>query len=235
MPWGWPSPFDYANNTRLLVPERIVEPSSESFAAELCDTISPLLFANRGRAFVLCTSLRMVGRMAELLAPRLAEGMELLVQGSAPRAVLIERFRRAAAPVLVGSASFWEGVDVPGEQLSLVVIDKLPFAPPDDPVVRARAEALRARGGDPFRELQLPEAAMSLKQGAGRLIRSESDRGVLVIGDRRLLSRPYGKTLLRSLPPFGLERSVPAVVEFIGQGRASARPATIGGSPAENR
>src|SRR5690606_15354552 len=112
---------------------------------------------------------------------------------------------------------------------------KLPFAPPDDPVVRARAEALRARGGDPFRELQLPEAAMALKQGVGRLIRSEKDRGVLVIGDRRLLTRPYGKTLLRSLPPFGLTRSVESVVEFIRQGEASATPATTAGSPAESR
>ena len=232
---SWPSPFDYERNTRLLVPERIADPASESFAVELADTVTPLILANRGRAFVLCTSLRMVGRMAELLAPRMAPGMELMVQGSAPRAVLIERFRKAAAPVLVGSASFWEGVDVPGEQLSLVVIDKLPFAPPDDPVVRARAEALRARGGDPFRELQLPEAAMALKQGVGRLIRSEEDRGVLVIGDRRLLTRPYGKILLRSLPPFGLTRSVEAVVEFIRQGEASATPATTAGSPAESR
>jgi ATP-dependent DNA helicase DinG len=223
----WPSPFDYAGNTRLLVPERIAEPSAESFPRELADTIVPLLRANRGRAFVLCTSLRMVGRMAELLAPRLAEGMELMVQGSAPRAVLIERFRNAAAPVLVGSASFWEGVDVPGRQLSLVVIDKLPFAPPDDPVVRARAEALRARGGDPFRELQLPDAAMSLKQGVGRLIRSETDRGVLVIGDRRLVSRPYGKVLRNSLPPFGLTRSVEEVIGFIEQGEA-ADPGTDG-------
>jgi ATP-dependent DNA helicase DinG len=232
---SWPSPFDYERNTRLLVPERIADPSSESFAAELVDVVTPLILANRGRAFVLCTSLRMVGRMAELLASRMAPGMDLMVQGSAPRAVLIDRFRKATAPVLVGSASFWEGVDVPGEQLSLVVIDKLPFAPPDDPVVRARAEALRARGGDPFRELQLPEAAMALKQGVGRLIRSETDRGVLVIGDRRLLTRPYGRTLLRSLPPFGLTRSVESVVEFIEQAGASARPATTGGSPAESR
>ncbi len=232
---SWPSPFDYERNTRLLVPEDIPDPSSDEFPAKLADTVAPLILANRGRAFVLCTSLRMVGRMAELLAPRMAEGMELMVQGSAPRAVLIDRFRRARAPVLVGSASFWEGVDVPGDQLSLVVIDKLPFAPPDDPVVRARAEALRARGGDPFRELQLPEAAMALKQGVGRLIRSEKDRGVLVIGDRRLLTRPYGKTLLRSLPPFGLTRSVESVVEFIRQGEASATPATTAGSPAESR
>ncbi len=216
----WPSPFDYGANTRLFVPERIAEPAAESFARELADTIVPLLLANRGRAFVLCTSLRMVARMAELLGQGIASQLELMVQGSAPRAVLIERFRNAAAPVLVGSASFWEGVDVPGSQLSLVVIDKLPFAPPDDPVVRARAEALRARGGDPFRELQLPEAAMSLKQGVGRLIRSETDRGVLVIGDRRLVSRPYGRILLRSLPPFGLARSVDEVVGFIEQGRA---------------
>lgn len=222
----WPSPFDYRRNTRLLVPESIVEPSDPGFASALAAEVAPLIAANRGRAFVLCTSLRMVARMAELLAQELGETVELLVQGRAPRMVLIERFRRAAAPVLVGSASFWAGVDVPGEQLSLVVIDKLPFAPPDDPIVRARADALRLSGGDPFRELQLPAAAMLLKQGAGRLVRAEADEGLLVIGDRRLVSRPYGKTLLASLPDFPLIRSREQALAFIA--RRAAGPVVEG-------
>lgn len=220
----WPSPFDYARNTRLLVPQRIAEPAAAGFAVELADVIAPLLRANRGRAFILCASLRMVARMAELLPERLDPESELLVQGSAPRAVLVERFRHARAPVLVGSASFRQGVDVPGAQLSLVVIDKLPFAPPDDPIMRARADAVRAAGGEPFRDLQLPVAAMALKQAAGRLIRSEADRGVLVIGDRRLVTRSYGKMLLRSLPAFTLTHCADEALQFIEASAALARP-----------
>jgi ATP-dependent DNA helicase DinG len=129
-------------------------------------------------------------------------GLTWLVQGESPRPILLERFRAAGDAVLVGSAGFWEGVDVSGDALSLVIIDKLPFAPPDDPVVQARGEAMRRDGKDPFTHSQLPEAALALKQGAGRLIRSETDRGVLVLGDERLLTRGYGKRLLASLPPF---------------------------------
>ena len=134
---------------------------------------------------------------------------------TAPRAELLERFRSAPAPVLIGSASFWEGVDVRGRQLSLVVIDKLPFAPPDDPVLRARIEATRREGGDPFRQLQMPAAAMALKQGAGRMIRSETDRGLLVVCDSRLADRPYGRQLLRSLPPFTRTRSAEQALAFL--------------------
>jgi ATP-dependent DNA helicase DinG len=204
------SPFDYERNARLLVPRGCGEPSAEGYAERVAASCWPLILANRGRAFLLCTSLRMVERLSSLLGERAAatgsDPIELLVQGSAPRAALLERFRVAAQPVLIGSASFWEGVDVVGQQLSLVIIDKLPFAPPDDPVLRARTEALRRRGGDPFREIQLPAAAMALKQGAGRLIRSEADRGLLVVCDERLVTRSYGRSLLRSLPPFGLTR-----------------------------
>jgi ATP-dependent DNA helicase DinG len=128
--------------------------------------------------------------------------LEILVQGQGSRSELLERFRAAQAPVLIGSASFWEGVDVVGDQLSMVVIDKLPFAPPDDPLLKARIEACRRTGEDAFGLIQLPAAAMALKQGAGRLIRSETDRGLLVICDARLRTRGYGRKLLRSLPPF---------------------------------
>ena len=153
--------------------------------------------------------------------------MELLVQGRAPRHELLARFRQAQAPVLVGSASFWEGVDVVGEQLSLVVIDKLPFSPPDDPVLRARSDALRRRGGDPFGLIQLPAAAMALKQGAGRLIRSERDRGLLVICDERLVSRGYGRRLRASLPAMPLTRVPAEALQWVQMGHA--QPANVAG------
>jgi len=214
----WESPFDYEHNALLYVPSGCGEPAGAGFAAALAAEIWPLLVANRGRAFVLCTSLRMVDRIAELLADRVgANGgdIELLVQGSAARPELLARFRAAPAPVLIGSASFWEGVDVVGAQLSLLVIDKLPFAPPDDPVIQARIAAARREGRDPFRDHQLPEAATSLQQGAGRLIRSETDRGVLVVGDERLATRSYGRRLIASLPPFRRTRDREEVLAFI--------------------
>ena len=214
----WPSPFDFASRGLLHVPRGLGDPSSAGFAERMVAAIWPLIRANRGRAFVLCTTLRMVERASTLLAEcirRDDEPLQLLQQGRAPRAELLDRFRREPAPVLVGSASFWEGVDVPGDQLSLVIIDKLPFAPPDDPVVQARAQALRAQGLDPFREQHLPAAAMALKQGAGRLIRSESDRGLLVVCDGRLADRPYGRWLLRSLPPFRRTRDAAEAEAFL--------------------
>jgi ATP-dependent DNA helicase DinG len=214
------SPFDYERNARLLVPRSCGDPGSPEFADRLVETCWPLIEANGGRAFVLCTSLRMVDRVSGLLrdrAGRQEAPIELLVQGSAPRAALLERFRVADRPVLVGSASFWEGVDVAGRQLSLVIIDKLPFAPPDDPVLRARIDALRRRGGDPFREIQLPAAAMALKQGAGRLIRSETDRGLLVVCDDRLVTRGYGRSLVRSMPPFTIIRDAGEALAWLGQ------------------
>ncbi|HPU52847.1 MAG TPA: ATP-dependent DNA helicase [Burkholderiaceae bacterium] len=215
---AWESPFDFARNGLLYVPQGIGEPSGADFPQRVFDTIWPLLSANHGRAFVLCTTLRMVDQLATRLTQRLerdASDLSLLVQGTAPRAELLERFRNAAAPVLIGSASFWEGVDVRGRQLSLVVIDKLPFAPPDDPVLRARIEATRREGGDPFRQLQMPAAAMALKQGAGRMIRSETDRGLLVVCDSRLADKPYGRQLLRSLPPFTRTRSAEQALSFL--------------------
>jgi ATP-dependent DNA helicase DinG len=199
------SPFDFAAQAALWIPRGIGEASSPGFSQRVAQFVWPLILANRGRAFVLCTSLRAVRDIAQTLRALDATdnaGMQWLVQGEAARAALLDRFRSASAGVLVGSASFWEGVDVMGDALSLVVIDKLPFAPPDDPVIRARGEALRRSGRDPFSHDQLPAAAQALKQGAGRLIRSESDRGVLVICDERLITRGYGRRLIASLPPF---------------------------------
>ena len=199
------SPFDFAAQAALWIPRGIGEASTPGFSQRVAQFVWPLIVANRGRAFVLCTSLRAVRDIAQALRALDASdnaGMQWLVQGEAARASLLERFRAASAGVLVGSASFWEGVDVMGDALSLVVIDKLPFAPPDDPVIKARGEALRRSGRDPFSHDQLPAAAQALKQGAGRLIRSESDRGVLVICDERLITRGYGRRLISSLPPF---------------------------------
>jgi ATP-dependent DNA helicase DinG len=201
----WQSPFDFANQAALWVPRGIGETSSAGFPARVADAAWPLVRANRGRAFFLCTTLRALREVSERLAEldRLhAAGLTLLVQGDAPRNELLRRFRSSSAPVLVGSAGFWEGVDVAGDALSLVVIDKLPFAPPDDPIVKARSDAMRRSGRDPFAHYQLPAAALALKQGAGRLIRSESDRGVLLVCDDRLIGRSYGRRLIASLPPF---------------------------------
>ena len=148
------------------------------------------------------------------------------MQGEGARSELLSRFRELGNAVLLGSASFWEGVDVPGDALSVVVIDKLPFAPPDDPLLAARLEHLRAEGGNPFFDYQLPQAAIALKQGAGRLIRTETDRGVLMICDPRLIDKPYGKRIWRSLPPMRRTRELAEVVAFFGSGpaRCSAGP-----------
>ncbi|HLT26001.1 MAG TPA: ATP-dependent DNA helicase [Zeimonas sp.] len=221
------SPFDYPRQALLYVPRECGDPASPGFAERVTDAAWPLIVANGGRAFVLCTSLRMVEQQATLLAERIAAldcGIELLVQGRASRSALIERFRAAPRPLLVGSASFWEGVDVVGDRLSLVVIDKLPFAAPDDPILAARIEAARRGGRDPFRQMQLPAAAMALKQGAGRLIRSETDRGLLMICDERLATRPYGRRLVASLPAFRRTRDAEEARAFCAS--LSARPAT---------
>jgi ATP-dependent DNA helicase DinG len=228
---SWPSPFKTSEQALLYVPPGCGDPASPAFADKMVAAVLPLLDANHGRAFVLCTSLRMVELVAERLQrrsnPRADPPMDLLVQGRAPRHELLARFRQAQAPVLVGSASFWEGVDVVGEQLSLVVIDKLPFSPPDDPVLRARSDALRRRGGDPFGLIQLPAAAMALKQGAGRLIRSERDRGLLVICDERLVSRSYGRRLRASLPAMPLTRAPAEALQWVQLGHA--QPANVAG------
>ncbi len=214
----WQSPFDFASQGLLYVPQGIGEPKGPDFADRVFRACWPLVRANRGRAFVLCTTLRMVDQLAARFGEAIdadAGGIGLLVQGRASRAELLERFREQPAPLLVGSASFWEGVDVPGKQLSLVVIDKLPFAPPDEPILRARIDAARRSGAEPFRTMQLPAAAMALKQGAGRLLRSESDRGLLVVCDARLAERSYGRILLKSLPPFRRTRSQDEALAFV--------------------
>jgi len=155
--------------------------------------------ANGGRAFLLFTSHRALQRGAQWM--RTHSDFNLLVQEEAPRPILLEQFVQMPRTVLLGAASFWEGVDVPGKDLTLVVIDKLPFAAPDDPVLEATLKAVREAGENPFTQVQLPQAVLSLKQGAGRLIRQSEDFGALILGDPRLVTRPYGRLFLRSLPP----------------------------------
>jgi ATP-dependent DNA helicase DinG len=193
------SPFDYPNNALMWMPEHLPEPRDPEFVNALLEIVVPLLKASRGRAFLLFTSHRSLRLAAEILAQRVS--FPLFVQGEQPRSMLLEQFRKSGEGVLLGAASFWEGVDVIGEALSLVVIDKLPFAAPDDPVIEARSDLLRKSGGNPFMQLYLPQAVIALKQGAGRLIRDVNDRGALVICDPRIRTRSYGRIFLESLPP----------------------------------
>ncbi len=206
----WDSPFDFARQGLLYLPEPMPSPLASDFPEQVAEAAWPLIEASGGRAFVLCSTLRAVDRVAAALRRTMERvGMELplLVQGDSTRRALLDSFRRAGNAVLVGSVSFWEGIDVRGDALSLVVIDKLPFAPPDDPVIEARSRRLKALGRNPFTEYQLPLAVTLLKQGAGRLIRDERDRGVLAIMDERVLTKSYGRAVLASLPPFARTRN----------------------------
>ncbi len=213
----WSSPFDYDQQALLYVPQDMPEPNSSAYTAAVAAAALPVIQASRGRAFVLCTSLRAMREVHALLKDAFSSnGMEypLLIQGESSRTELLERFRKLGNAVLVGSQSFWEGVDVRGEALSAVIIDKLPFAPPDDPVLAARIDKMNSEGKNAFMEYQLPYAVITLKQGAGRLIRDETDRGVLVICDPRLISKPYGRRVWQSLPPFRRTRNVADVTTF---------------------
>ncbi|WP_133477529.1 ATP-dependent DNA helicase [Cognatilysobacter segetis] len=208
-----PSPFDWGSQALCYVPKNLPEPSARDYTAAVIDAVRPVLEASGGRAFLLFASHRALRESAELLK----DGpWPLFVQGEAPRSVLLDRFRASGNGVLLGAASFREGVDVAGDALSVVVIDKLPFAAPDDPVFEARLDAIRRNGGVPFRDEQLPQAVIALKQGVGRLIRTERDRGVLVLCDPRLVNRQYGSVFFNSLPPFPKTRSVRHVREFFG-------------------
>jgi ATP-dependent DNA helicase DinG len=194
------SPFDYERNARLYVPEALPDPSDESYVDELMGAVWPLIDAAGGGAFLLFTSYRALGR-AEVWLQRCATPGRVLVQGRGSRSELLNEFRRDGNAILLGTSSFWQGVDVRGPALRLVVIDKLPFASPGDPLVQARIDAIRRAGGDGFTEFQLPQAVLALKQGVGRLIRDFDDRGLVVLGDPRLRTRGYGRLFLDSLPP----------------------------------
>lgn len=216
-----PSPFDYGTQSLLYVPRNVPQPSSPAFTDAVFEAALPVIEAAGGGVFFLCTTLRAVDRIAGKLRDVIeARGWStpLLTQGDASRTELLDRFRAYGNAILVGSQSFWEGVDVRGDALSLVVIDKLPFAPPDDPVLSARLDALTKKGLSPFAVHQLPQAVITLKQGAGRLIRAETDRGVLMICDTRLVDKPYGRRIWQSLPPFKRTREIEVVREFFAEG-----------------
>jgi ATP-dependent DNA helicase DinG len=204
--------FDYANQALLYVPQQLPDPRHPSFVRDASDEIARILKASRGRAFVLFTSYQQMRAVHD----RVAFDLEYttLLQGTGPRSALLEEFRRTPNCVLFATSSFWQGVDVPGDQLSCVIIDKLPFAVPSDPVVEARIRAIREDGGEPFYEYQIPQAALALKQGFGRLIRSTSDRGVLVLLDNRISKQRYGQVFLDSLPEYRFTTNLSDVESF---------------------
>ncbi|SHL38233.1 ATP-dependent DNA helicase DinG [Nitrosospira sp. Nsp11] len=213
----WDSPFDFANQSLLYVPVGMPEPNSREYTEEVIKAALPVLKASRGRAFFLCTSLRAMQRAHELLLEAFKReklDYPILLQGQGSRSHMLERFRKMGNAILIGSQSFWEGVDVRGEALSVVIIDKLPFAPPDDPVLAARIDKINKEGRNAFMEYQLPRAVINLKQGAGRLIRDETDRGVLMICDPRLITKSYGKKIWQSLPPMKRTRELAEVEAF---------------------
>ena len=213
----WDSPFNYGEQALLYVPQNLPEPNSEGYTEAVVQAALPLLEASKGRAFLLFTSLRAMQRAHEILQAefdRRGWDYPLLLQGEGSRNEMLSRFREHGNAVLLGSQSFWEGVDVRGEALSLVIIDKLPFAPPDDPVLAARIEQMKKQGRNAFMEYQLPRAIITLKQGAGRLIRDETDRGVLMICDPRIITKHYGKRIWQSLPPMKRTRDEAVAVGF---------------------
>jgi len=214
---SWPSPFDYERNSLLYVPENLPNPNDREHTATVVNEALPIIKASGGRAFLLFTSLRAMREAAQLLREAFeVQGLiyPVLLQGEGSRTELLDRFRELGNAVLVASQSFWEGVDVRGEALSVVVIDRLPFSPPDDPVLAARIEKMNEKGRNAFMDYQVPQAVISLKQGAGRLIRDENDRGVLMICDPRLVEKRYGKRIWRSLPPMKRTRLQSEAIQF---------------------
>lgn len=217
----WGSPFNYPEQALLYAPQEMPDPNSPGYTEAVVRAALPLIEASRGRAFLLFTSLRAMQRAHEILTAELDMKnlvYPLLLQGEGSRSEMLSRFRQHGNAILLGSQSFWEGVDVRGEALQLVMIDKLPFAPPDDPVLAARIEQINRQGRNAFMEYQLPRAVINLKQGAGRLIRDERDRGVLMICDPRLTGKSYGKRIWQSLPPFRRTRELSEAVRFFTGG-----------------
>ncbi len=208
------SPFDYANNALFCVPRHLASVSSHSaILPQFVDVCVQAIEAAQGRTFILFTSHRMLNQVAVALQRRIS--YPLLVQGQANKQSLLKKYRQLGNAVLLGTGAFWEGVDVRGKLLSCVIIDKLPFVSPDDNLYRARSESIAREGKDPFTEISLPQAVISLNQGVGRLIRDEKDRGVLILCDNRIVNRPYGQAFLNSLPPMSRTRDLDSAVQFL--------------------
>ncbi|MDE2131853.1 MAG: ATP-dependent DNA helicase [Betaproteobacteria bacterium] len=224
---SWESPFDYARHSLLYVPNGLPQPAHPDYTLAVVEAALPVLVASAGRAFMLFTSHRALKEAHRLLKERIETQslpFVLLQQGETARSELLRRFRNTPGAVLLGTSAFWEGVDVKGEALSTVIIDKLPFAPPDDPVTAARIEAMNREGRNAFMSYQLPQAVIALKQGAGRLIRDETDRGVLMLCDPRLLEKPYGRRIWMSLPPMRRTRELSEVEAFFAAQEGEAQP-----------
>ena len=207
------SPFDYHAQSQLVVPRYLPQANDKNRALKLAELAQPLIKASKGACFMLFTSYRVMHQVAEILAESIDN--TLLVQGQMAKRKLLEQFVEQDSAVLLATASFWEGIDVRGDKLTCVIIDKLPFASPDDPLLQARCEDVRRQGGEPFTQIQLPQAVISLKQGVGRLIRDISDRGVMVICDDRLVNKPYGETFLKSLPDMKRSRDINKAAQFL--------------------
>ncbi|GAB7220633.1 ATP-dependent DNA helicase [Vibrio comitans] len=207
------SPFDYQSQARLCVPRYLPEPNSPQMAQKLVSMLTPVIETNKGRCFFLCTSHAMMKDLTERFRQRL--DLPVLMQGESSKQALLKEFTELGNALLVATGAFWEGIDVRGDALSCVIIDKLPFTAPDDPLLKARIEDCKLNGGEPFYEVQLPDAVIALKQGVGRLIRDKSDRGALIICDNRLVTRDYGKMFLSSLPPIPRTRSVSNIINFL--------------------
>jgi len=221
------SPFDYRDQARLFLPPRMPDPQDPTFADKFIEACAPLIETCGGRAFLLYTSYRGLAEGVRALKARFPNPpFPVLVQGEAPREALLNRFRDLGNAVLLATGSFWEGVDVKGDALSIVAIDKLPFAAPDDPLLKARLEGIRRRGGNPFFEYQLPQAVLALKQGVGRLIRDFDDFGVIVLGDPRLKTKAYGRVFLESMPPSPVVSDVAIAAEFL-RNRLRQRQASV--------
>lgn len=212
---SWESPFDYPNQALFYHPKGLPQPNDQDFTDKIVEFALPVLEASRGRAFFLFTSHRALQRAAQLLDGRIDH--PLLVQGTRSKAALLDQFKELGNAVLLATASFWEGVDVRGDALSCVIIDKLPFASPGDPVLKARMSAIEKQGRNPFFEHQLPSAIIMLRQGIGRLIRDVNDRGVLMVCDPRLLKRSYGQMFLDSVPAMRRSRDIEDVRRFFNE------------------
>ena len=208
-----PSPFNYSEQSLLCVPRYLPNTNQANTLSSLGEMLLPVIEANKGRCFVLCTSYSMMRGLAEYFREK--SNLSILLQGETPKGKLLEQFIKETHSVLVATSSFWEGVDVRGDALSLVIIDKLPFTAPDEPLLKARIEDCRLQGGDPFNDIQIPEAVITLKQGVGRLIRDVTDRGVVIICDNRLVMRNYGETFLKSLPNSSRTRDLNKVIQFL--------------------